>query len=132
MLSKKGASKILVGLVIAMVVIVLSITLVLRGYRTTTETAEKFSPNELKSGVLKCRFEGVQGIYSSTDSDDSPDYCDICQGGDDRQDIDGDGIPDACDKNVRKAGLPSAECKGEWNSDLGMCCLDGFKHLCKT
>jgi len=41
--------------------------------------------------------EGCNGPWIDTDGDEICDYADVCEGGDDYVDSDGDGIPDACD-----------------------------------
>ncbi len=134
-MQKRGAELALNMIIIAalsLVVLFFGMTYLIRSGMVFGKTYNEIA---LKADARSCQAQGALAeVMFDRDfgaiGDKFPDNCDFCLGGDDGQDQDDDGIPDACDKEPCQAserGKKMSElCKG-FDPAKNQCRLDCYR-----
>lgn len=123
--------KIIIWAVPLLVLMIILIFYITKGGTTSSANYDKLF---LKEKNQTCKLQGViLKTYADNDfgkgqGDLYPDSCDVCLGGDDATDRNGDGMPDACDKfpptEMPPRGAKMSDvCKGTWNDKTQQCVL---------
>ena len=123
-----------IAILVLLVVIVVSVLL----YQGSSPASKEVSSYARQLSISSCERKGISGTAFDNDfgkgkGDGFPDSCDVCLGGDDRNDYDADYIPDACDdepkKPAKKANLKEIceNAGGIWKKDTKQCELKCYK-----
>ena len=86
-------------------------------YSSITIGASVGFNSEVCPGDCLPSCDGVSGTGSDDDGDGVCNDLDVCEGGDDNQDRDGDGIPDACDDICYDYNIDHGDCGAGWGHD---------------
>ncbi|MEM4282201.1 MAG: hypothetical protein QXU88_00945 [Candidatus Woesearchaeota archaeon] len=110
-MAKKGVSgiQVVIALLIGIIVLYVVVAFMQAQFKKAGKSIEEITPSTISFALQGCRLQAARG-FSDADKDGYPDFCDVCEGGDDGKHSDADWVPDDCDAHEKTKGLPAKEC----------------------